>query len=257
MLTETSIEGSRSTARSWLDSNDRRHPAAPRKKACRCSGLIWWPLLDQLDWDGAMTHRIGKIHEVGLFGLHREQPDGTLKRTLHAADQQFRDWQCRLGDERVGPLTSSSRSAGRDGRRANRRCRSALSRGTSSRAPPPVPYERPRHPRRPRHGPEGRKPSLRRRHPDGDASGATDKSTDRYGIVVFSHLRWGFVWQRPQQFLSRFRQEAHRCCSSKSRSSIARRGEKPELQFHRVMRTSPSPARTWRRKLGSAIPSCR
>ncbi len=25
-----------------------------------------------------------------------------------------------------------------------------------------------------------------------------------YGIVVFSHLRWNFVWQRPQQFLSRF-----------------------------------------------------
>lgn len=26
----------------------------------------------------------------------------------------------------------------------------------------------------------------------------------RPGIVVFSHLRWNFVWQRPQQFLSRF-----------------------------------------------------
>ncbi|HEY3780765.1 MAG TPA: glycosyltransferase [Fimbriimonadaceae bacterium] len=25
-----------------------------------------------------------------------------------------------------------------------------------------------------------------------------------YGIVAFSHLRWDFVWQRPQQFLSRF-----------------------------------------------------
>lgn len=29
-------------------------------------------------------------------------------------------------------------------------------------------------------------------------------SRDRYGILVFSHLRWNFVWQRPQQFLSRF-----------------------------------------------------
>jgi glycosyltransferase involved in cell wall biosynthesis len=28
--------------------------------------------------------------------------------------------------------------------------------------------------------------------------------SDSYGIVVFSHLRWKFVWQRPQQFLSRF-----------------------------------------------------
>jgi glycosyltransferase involved in cell wall biosynthesis len=29
-------------------------------------------------------------------------------------------------------------------------------------------------------------------------------SSENYGIVVFSHLRWKFVWQRPQQFLSRF-----------------------------------------------------
>src|SRR4051812_4640405 len=28
--------------------------------------------------------------------------------------------------------------------------------------------------------------------------------TNDPGIVVFSHLRWNFVWQRPQQFLSRF-----------------------------------------------------
>lgn len=28
--------------------------------------------------------------------------------------------------------------------------------------------------------------------------------TNSPGIVVFSHLRWNFVWQRPQQFLSRF-----------------------------------------------------
>lgn len=28
--------------------------------------------------------------------------------------------------------------------------------------------------------------------------------TTEPGIVVFSHLRWKFVWQRPQQFLSRF-----------------------------------------------------
>lgn len=30
------------------------------------------------------------------------------------------------------------------------------------------------------------------------------QSEQPYGIVAFSHLRWDFVWQRPQQFLSRF-----------------------------------------------------
>ena len=38
-------------------------------------GLMWWPLIDQVDWDGALTHRIGKVHEVGLINLKR-QPDG-------------------------------------------------------------------------------------------------------------------------------------------------------------------------------------
>src|SRR5258706_5205584 len=41
--------------------------------------MFWWPMLDQIDWDGAMTHRIGKIHEVGLYSLRR-QPDGALAR---------------------------------------------------------------------------------------------------------------------------------------------------------------------------------
>src|SRR5215204_6543084 len=30
------------------------------------------------------------------------------------------------------------------------------------------------------------------------------KFVDNYGIVCFSHLRWNFVFQRPQHLLSRF-----------------------------------------------------
>src|SRR5579884_2814056 len=40
-----------------------------------------------------------------------------------------------------------------------------------------------------------------------DAKGAGPGRTttpDSYGIIAFSHLRWSFVWQRPQQLLSRF-----------------------------------------------------
>lgn len=33
---------------------------------------------------------------------------------------------------------------------------------------------------------------------------ATSAGQPGEGIIVFSHLRWSFVWQRPQQFLSRF-----------------------------------------------------
>jgi UDP-galactopyranose mutase len=30
------------------------------------------------------------------------------------------------------------------------------------------------------------------------------KSAGRYGVVCFSHLRWNFVFQRPQHLLERF-----------------------------------------------------
>jgi glycosyltransferase involved in cell wall biosynthesis len=36
---------------------------------------------------------------------------------------------------------------------------------------------------------------------------ASAGKNNHYGFVVFSHLRWCFVWQRPQQFLSRFAKE--------------------------------------------------
>lgn len=36
-------------------------------------------------------------------------------------------------------------------------------------------------------------------HPEPERTEAFER-----GIIVFSHLRWNFVWQRPQQFLSRF-----------------------------------------------------
>ena len=39
----------------------------------------------------------------------------------------------------------------------------------------------------------------------------------RSKLVVFSHLRWDFVFQRPQHLLSRLARHASACCSSRSR----------------------------------------
>ncbi|HZH98697.1 MAG TPA: glycosyltransferase [Fimbriimonadaceae bacterium] len=38
----------------------------------------------------------------------------------------------------------------------------------------------------------------------GADEGQVGRSDENFGFVVLSHLRWSFVWQRPQQFLSRF-----------------------------------------------------
>jgi glycosyltransferase involved in cell wall biosynthesis len=61
-----------------------------------------------------------------------------------------------------------------------------------------------------------------------------DKFTDRYGIVVFSHLRWGFVWQRPQQFLSRFAKK-HQVLFVEEPFFDRTEGFEPELSLHQVM----------------------
>jgi hypothetical protein len=51
---------------------------------------------------GALTHRIGKVHEVGLFTLKR-QPDGTLKRESTPLVKQFKE-AVAASEQRVGAL---------------------------------------------------------------------------------------------------------------------------------------------------------
>ena len=98
MLTETSIEGQPINREIWLETCVD-HIKRLREEGVPMLGLIWWPMIDQLDWDGALTHRIGKIHEVGLFNLKRT-PDGTLAR--HATPlvkmfNQFAESRRRIG----------------------------------------------------------------------------------------------------------------------------------------------------------------
>jgi glycosyltransferase involved in cell wall biosynthesis len=72
------------------------------------------------------------------------------------------------------------------------------------------------------------------RQPEGGIAVDEPKQTDRYGIVVFCHLRWGFVWQRPQQFLSRFAKK-HPILFIEEPFFDKPAGAEPDLQFHRVM----------------------
>jgi len=59
-------------------------------------------MIDQVDWDGALTHRVGKIHEVGLFNLKREA-NGTLARQATPLVKMFSQYASR-GEESVGTL---------------------------------------------------------------------------------------------------------------------------------------------------------
>ena len=101
MLTETSTDGQPINREIWLEQtiDDCRRL---REEGIPMNGYFWWPMIDQLDWDGALTHRVGKIHDVGIFNLKR-QADGTLTRHPTALVKQFAKFIA-AGDDSVGKL---------------------------------------------------------------------------------------------------------------------------------------------------------
>ena len=296
MVTETSIEGKPINREIWLDQTID-DCARLRADGVPMLGVVWWPVIDHLDWDGAMTHRVGKLHEVGLFHLRR-QPDGTLKRVKTPLADQYRDAAAQ-GDERVGPVAEIARptaTAEDEGPPLLGTLDVNPRRGKRSAAPGPVedraapgPGAALRLPRRGADGSDGHAngsngsngsgadgqdgqpaPGLGaapEMH-DGGAmlSGAigTDgasvdglgvepqavpspanlvaernarsgrRDTGRHGIVVFSHLRWGFVWQRPQQFLSRFAKK-HPILFVEEPFFDVKEGGAARLEIHAVM----------------------
>jgi hypothetical protein len=244
MLTETSIDGKPINREIWLDRtiDDIKQL---REEGIPLLGFIWWPLLDQLDWDGAMTHRIGKIHEVGLFNLHR-QPDGVLKRSATPLIKMFKA-AMESGEKRIGklekivynapveagqtPLLTSESWDELEG--------TATATTTVAKASDAHTVEDADHAA----GVGGEvtlskgiataKKKISPRTP-AQIEIEDSRKTDRYGIVVFSHLRWGFVWQRPQQFLSRFAKK-HTVLFIEEPFFDRPEHDEPELQYHRVM----------------------
>ncbi len=274
MLTETSVDGQPINREIWLE-NTIDGIRRLREEGIPLLGLIWWPLLDQMDWDGAMTHRIGKIHQVGLFSLHR-QPDGSLQRRQTPLIQQFKD-AAAAGEARIGKLAFVAHPADVDtaqvplatsdvwdAQDTSEAAVVGVAGAPTERAPAPA-------------NGNGRTNGQGLGEESSDATDATGNSavaemagsrlsdpaaglsgeitagqselstespasvamedhrtTDRYGIVVFSHLRWGFVWQRPQQFLSRFAKK-HPILFLEEPFFDRAEGAEPELMFHNVM----------------------
>lgn len=237
MLTETSIEGQPINREIWLESivDDMRRL---REEGVPMMGLIWWPMIDQLDWDGALTHHIGKIHEVGLFNLKR-QSDGTLARQASPLIEVFKKY-AEQGDEAVGALESINYPSPDAIEEQDEQLGQWMPPDTQSRAGSNGNGHASPSSGTPRDGGAPSAFSVQRsalnkntEHQEREKVSDT-KSTDRYGIVVFCHLRWGFVWQRPQQFLSRFARK-HPILFIEEPFFDRPEGSEPDVQYHRVM----------------------
>jgi glycosyltransferase involved in cell wall biosynthesis len=183
-------------------------------------------MIDQIDWDGALTHRVGKIHDVGIYNLRREK-DGTL--TRHATPLAGRFAKIVRSGEAVGKLNRLSIPYVQEDQGLPIESESSIGRLT-----PSIPQTA--------RGPGGRSNGAGKNLPSSAPVSAAApipadtevKQTDRYGIVVFSHLRWGFVWQRPQQFLSRFARK-HKILFVEEPFFNLPAGAEPRLDFHKVM----------------------
>ncbi len=79
MITETSVAGADDTKIAWLDKSvhDVRRL---RADGFPVIGYTWWPVIDHIDWDGALLHQTGHIHPVGIYRLTRER-SGALTRS--------------------------------------------------------------------------------------------------------------------------------------------------------------------------------
>ncbi|MDB6028088.1 MAG: glycosyltransferase [Verrucomicrobiales bacterium] len=101
MVTETNCYGNDDERRAWL-AFTLKDIRKLRAEGIRVIGYTWWPLLDHLDWDGALLHRIGRIHHVGMYRLERRE-HGILARVKTPLADDYHDIIQR-GTEAVGDL---------------------------------------------------------------------------------------------------------------------------------------------------------
>jgi beta-glucosidase len=108
MITETSAAGSDAQKVAWLQRcvEDVRRL---RADGFPCIGFTWWPLLDHLDWDGAMLHQTGHIHPVGIYSLRRTEHGELVREPTGLADR-YRTL-AQGGDAAVGPVATERLTA--------------------------------------------------------------------------------------------------------------------------------------------------
>lgn len=185
MVTETNIRGLPSDRVSWL-----RHVLEQCEQAVEAGrplhGVCWFPHLDSHDWDSLLTLYRGRPDPVGVLGWTSR--GGTAATLFTTA------WQA---------VAAGARSAELPAYRWQPPCDTQL-RGflplmTGWPWQDPPAHER----AAARHVPSAR-PG------DGGDEGGTMRTTNARDLVVISHLRWTWVWQRPQHLVSRLATERAR-----------------------------------------------
>jgi beta-glucosidase/6-phospho-beta-glucosidase/beta-galactosidase/glycosyltransferase involved in cell wall biosynthesis len=210
MVTETSIDGTTLHREMWLEQTVADCKRL-REEGIPLVGYTWWPFFDNIDWDGALLHHIGKIHGVGLYNLKR-QKDGQLKRSKSPLAEMYTEMVVG-GEQFVGELADIA-SPSMDFNDESFDFIPAA--GAEAQFTLVAPKSEKPELHLVAKKKDAVEPGVKKdakdtsdtnealKESDVTVLPASARKNDNYGIIVFCHLRWGFVWQRPQQFVSRY-----------------------------------------------------
>jgi beta-glucosidase/6-phospho-beta-glucosidase/beta-galactosidase/glycosyltransferase involved in cell wall biosynthesis len=183
MLTETNIRGLPSDRATWLRYTLEQYELA-LARGFPLHGYGWFPHVDSADWDSLLARCAGRVDPVGVYS---RRPDGTRIRTLFTEA-----WEAAAAGLPVAELPAL---------RPQPPCDEQLTGIVASlghwpwRDPSPdetVPAQRV--------DVAAEQPVEQSRRSAMTASIAAPTPPD---LVVLSHLRWPWVWQRPQHIVSR------------------------------------------------------
>jgi beta-glucosidase/6-phospho-beta-glucosidase/beta-galactosidase/glycosyltransferase involved in cell wall biosynthesis len=182
MLAETNIRGLPTDRLSWfkymLEQSEQL-----RDDGIALDGFCWFPYVDSSDWDSLLARAAGRPDPVGVVGY--DQAAGRVRTVFAEA------WEAVAG---------GADSASLPAYRFQTPCSEQLAGYASQMAhwdwiDPPAD-----HVSRAVAVPLDRGPQAKRSHQE-EALTAPTAAAD---LVVLTHLRWTWVWQRPQHLVSRF-----------------------------------------------------
>jgi glycosyltransferase involved in cell wall biosynthesis len=178
MLTETNVRGTPTDQTSWMRYTLEQYELA-LARGVPLHGYCWFPQVDSADWDSLLARCAGRVDPVGVVAL---EPDGQRRRTT------FTDaWEAAAAGLSVAELPAV---------RFQPPCDVELAGYLSSLAHWPWRDAKP----------SEQVPALAVHVPDaatGTPAAGSGARPSQPDLVVLSHLRWPWVWQRPQHVVSR------------------------------------------------------
>jgi len=183
MLTETNLRGLPSDRATWLRYTLEQYELA-LSRGVPLHGYCWFPHVDSADWDSLLARCAGRVDPVGVLSI---EADGARTRTafteaweaaaagVPVAELPAVRPQPPCDTQLVGILPSLSHWPWRDPTPAET--------VPALRVDLPIPSR-----------PDSRRTAM---------PTPPDPRTPQPDLVVLSHLRWPWVWQRPQHIVSR------------------------------------------------------